>query len=208
MIDGTRHRFPRFKTNHFCVLTGAANPVEFRPAVFRSNPLRPNRWVIGGLANKNPAPLIEALSGLLSKVALRLFGYDRHNLAQACGDLIAAGRLELTGVLERKKLSRFYREVDCVVMAEESGRCANLAAESMASGTPLVRTPHPTAASCAAPSWCSQITTRVLRAIGPVPLIAPQPRDLLHHLVLSLRACFIRYFVVVSYALLIGADGP
>lgn len=128
------------------MLTGAVDPVEFRPAVFRSHPLTPNRWVIGGLANKNPAPLVEALSGLPSEVVLRLFGYDRYNLAQTCADLIAAGRLELTGVLEGKKLSRFYREVDCVVMTEEFGGWANLAAESMASGTPLVCTPHATAA--------------------------------------------------------------
>ena len=137
--------FTEFHAERFHVLPGAVDPVEFRPTNYRGPPLKSERWVVGGLANKNPAPLIEVLSKLPPNVVVRLYGRDKHGLARSVSNLIKAGRVELAGVLHGAELSQFYREVDCIVMTEESSGWANLAAESMASGVPLVCTPHGTA---------------------------------------------------------------
>jgi glycosyltransferase involved in cell wall biosynthesis len=101
--------------------------------------------VIGGLANKNPKPLIEALRLLPEEYTLRLFG-DFRGGEIPCEDLLATGKLELTGPIADADLPRFCRGVHCVVHTETTGGWANLAAEALASGTPLIATKYGTLA--------------------------------------------------------------
>jgi glycosyltransferase involved in cell wall biosynthesis/predicted O-methyltransferase YrrM len=138
--------FTAFGARQFHVLEGAVDSVRFRPASYRTHPLHAGRWIVGGQAAKNPAPLVEALERLPADVTLRLFGPDHAGLAAARPDLVAAGRLELAGTLDEDALAAFYRDVDCVAMTETHAGWANLAAEAMASGVPLVCTTHGTRA--------------------------------------------------------------
>ena len=64
----------------------------------------------------------------------------------ATSDLLSSGRLRLYGVLDDVGLQRFYDAVDCVAHTETFAGWANLAAEAMACGVPVVCTPHGTAA--------------------------------------------------------------
>ena len=138
--------FTEFQADRFHFLFGGVDTQLFRPTPYRSHPRTAGKWVVGGLANKNPEPLAEALATLPKTVSLRLFGASEYDLAAKYSGLVEAGRLELTGPLEGEALPRFYREVDCVAMTEANAGWANLVAEAMASGVPVVCTPHGTAA--------------------------------------------------------------
>ncbi|MCC2675403.1 MAG: hypothetical protein K0R58_2350 [Ramlibacter sp.] len=132
--------YTEFSGDRFHVLLGAVDSRRFRPAPYRAHPLTAGRWVVGGLANKNPESLVEALQLLPEDVTLRLFGHDTSGLAGRHADLMAAGRLQLAGPIGTDDLAEFYRRVDCVVSAETFAGWANLAAEAMASGVPVVCT--------------------------------------------------------------------
>lgn len=138
--------FTDFQADRFHVLLGAVDVSAFRPAAYRSHPLTPGRWVVGGLTIKNPEPLLAALADLPSDVVVRLYGHDPAHVAERYADLVAAGRLELVGPLHGADLCRFYHSVDCIAMTEPAAGWANLVAEAMASGVPVVCTPHGTAA--------------------------------------------------------------
>jgi SAM-dependent methyltransferase len=79
-------------------------------------------------------------------VKLRLYGPDKAGLATSHADLVASGRLELAGSKDEDELRAFYDGVDCVESSEAHAGWANLAAEAMASGVPVVCTRHGTAA--------------------------------------------------------------
>ncbi|XSG83930.1 MAG: class I SAM-dependent methyltransferase, partial [Methylohalobius sp. ZOD2] len=138
--------FTDFQADRFHFLLGAVDVGDFRPATYRSHPLYKTKWVIGGLVNKNPEPLIAALSDLPADVVVRLYGYDLLDIASKYRALIVDGRLELIGPLQGDELGRFYRSVDCIAMTETSAGWANLVAEAMASGVPVVCTPNGTTA--------------------------------------------------------------
>lgn len=138
--------FTDFQADRFHVLQGAVDTAAFRPAAYRSHPLKNGHWVIGGLTVKNPEPLLAALAELPADVVVRLFGPDPVDVAGRYADLVAAGRLELMGPLQGEDLCRFYHSVDCIAMTEPYAGWANLVAEAMASGVPVVCTPHGTAA--------------------------------------------------------------
>jgi hypothetical protein len=108
--------FTNFFADRFHILLGAVDVAKFRPVATRMT--RVDRWIVGGQAGKNPAPLIESLSLLGPEVSVRLFGPDRFGLAQQHPDLIESGRLELVGRLLGDDLCRFFHRVDCVVTTE------------------------------------------------------------------------------------------
>lgn len=145
-LDWPVGTFTDFQAKRFHVLPGGIDVETFRPPAYRSHPLRPGEWIVGAQASKNPGPLIEALDHLPPDVRLHLFGPDRLGLADRHAGRIAAGRVRLAGALDEAGLRAFYHGVDCVVMSERHAGWANLAAEAMACGTPVVCTPHGTAA--------------------------------------------------------------
>lgn len=138
--------FTDFRAKRFHCLPGAVDIEHFRPSTYRTHPLTSGEWIVGGQLAKNPEPLIEALGSLPRSVTLRLYGPDRLGIAARHTDLVAAGRIQLTGPLDEAGLRAFYHGVDCVVMSERHAGWANLAAEAMASGTPVICTPHGTRA--------------------------------------------------------------
>jgi glycosyltransferase involved in cell wall biosynthesis len=136
--------FTQLKADRFHFLLGGIDLYNFRPSTHRTHPVTPGSWVVGGLANKNPKLLIEALKKLPSNVKVRLFGKDKFKLLQEYQEYIEQGRLELIGVIEDNELQNFYKAVDCVVMTEEFAGWANIVVEAMASGVPAICTPHGT----------------------------------------------------------------
>src|SRR5208282_3544546 len=131
--------FTEFSADRFHVLVGAVDIAQFRPKPRRARSA--HRWIVGGLANKNPGPLIEALNHLGPEVSIRLYGIGEMGLAERHTDLVESGRLQLMGPLfGEENLARFYHGVDCVVATEIMAGWVNLAAEAMASGVPVICT--------------------------------------------------------------------
>lgn len=138
--------FTRFQADRFHFLIGAVDLQVFSPLTYRTHPLTPNRWVVGGLAQKNPDPLVESLAHLPEMVHIRMFGRDTYKLSLRYKDFIDQGRLDLVGILDEHELKDFYQSVDCVVMTEKNAGWANMVAEAMASGVPVICTPNGTSA--------------------------------------------------------------
>ena len=165
--DWAAGSFTDFDADRFHVLLGGVDASVFHPTPYRTHPLMPGRWVVGGSASKHPEPLVQALAVLPGDVVARLYGYDVHGLAAKHPDLLASGRLELTGPLRGDALSRFYRNVDCIAMTETHAGWSNLVAEAMASGVPVVCTPKGTAAIA-----CHEETALVVNSPTPDALAA------------------------------------
>jgi glycosyltransferase involved in cell wall biosynthesis len=137
--------FVDFAADAFHFLEGGVDLEALAPDPGRLGHRPGQPFSIGGLANKNPDPLIAAVRLCDPGVRLRLFG-QAHDLADRARDLIESGRLHLEGVLDETALPGFYAGVDCVVHTETFAGWANLAAEAMASGVPVICTPHGTGA--------------------------------------------------------------
>jgi glycosyltransferase involved in cell wall biosynthesis len=135
--------FTDFQAGQFRFLEGAVDTARFHPETTKSSD-KGQKFIVGGLASKNSAPLIEA-ARQLDDIELRLFGHAG-NLDEAHADLVQTEKLQLTGLLDDNALAAFYRKIDCVVHTEEFAGWANLAAETLAAGVPLICTPHGTKA--------------------------------------------------------------
>jgi len=133
------------QARQFHVLEGGVDVVAFAPQRRSKGAVRTTPFVVGGLASKNPAPLIEAMRELGEGVELRLFG-NAVDLNQAAEDLLRSGTLKLVGPLFEHQLPAFYSDLDCVIHTETTAGWANLAAEALASGIPLICTRHGTRA--------------------------------------------------------------
>lgn len=155
-----------FQARRFAVLEGGIDTRRFAPATCRTALGDRQQVVLGGLANKNPEPLIAALRHLPAHFSARLFG-DYAGDMPAVDDLIQAGRLQLVGRLDAAALPAFYAGVDIVVHTETFAGWANLAAEAMASGVPLICTPHGTTAFA-----CHRDTALVLEAASAQHIVA------------------------------------
>jgi glycosyltransferase involved in cell wall biosynthesis len=147
LISNNRHwskeELARFSAERIYFLEGAVDLESFAMCPRRAFP-KDGPLTIGGLANKNPLPLLHAIRELRS-VKLKLFG-PPGALASLGRGLIEQGRLELVGVLDEQGLTSFYAGVDLIVHTESFAGWANLAAEAMAAGVPLICTPHGTLA--------------------------------------------------------------
>ncbi len=137
--------FTSFSANEFHFCEGAVDVHALTPSGHEALPRPGGRFVVGGLAHKNPLPLIDAVRQMPSEVELRLFG-PPGDLPVAAADLVAADRLRLLGPLDESQLPGFYRDLDCVVHTRTFAGWSNLAAEAMASGVPVICTPHGTLA--------------------------------------------------------------
>ena len=131
-----------FAAQRHVTLIGAVDCDRFRPSHdTRSSGV----CTIGGLANKNVGPLLQALDLLPAEFRLVLFGKLPQRIAERSEDpRKESGRLHYTGPLFGDALNDYYRSCDMVVMTEKGAGWANLAAEALACGRPLVTTPHGT----------------------------------------------------------------
>jgi glycosyltransferase involved in cell wall biosynthesis len=149
VIFNNRHwrpgQFIDFAAEAFHFLEGGVDLESLAPDPGRLTRQPGQRFTLGGLANKNPAPLLEAVRLCGPQVHLRLFGQP-DGLAERARDLMASGRLHLEGLLDESQLPGFYAAVDGIAHTETFAGWANLAAEAMASGVPVICTPHGTGA--------------------------------------------------------------
>lgn len=137
--------FTAFQANAFYFCEGGVDLQTFAPAPHRSPAPAGSRFLIGGLAHKNPMPLIEAVRDIGFEAELRFYG-PADDLPSVAADLVDSGRLRLLGPLSEPELPGFYQDLDCVVHTRTHAGWANLAAEAMACGIPVVCTPHGTLA--------------------------------------------------------------
>jgi glycosyltransferase involved in cell wall biosynthesis len=105
--------------------------------------------VIGGLANKNFAAVLEALPFLPERVRARAIGAASEEL-RALAQARAPGRVIFDGVVPEAALPDFLRAVDVVAHVETAAGWANIVAEALASGAPVVSLDAPTPAAIAA----------------------------------------------------------
>lgn len=143
--DWSPGRFTDFQARRFAILEGAVDTRHFAPAPAGSHPPAGQPLVIGGLAAKNPGMLVEALRQLPQHIELKLFGHWGDSTPPPA-DLLESGRLQLCGELEEHELRAFYQSVDLVVHTEQFAGWANLVAEAMACGVPVICTRHGTRA--------------------------------------------------------------
>jgi glycosyltransferase involved in cell wall biosynthesis len=136
--------YTEFQAEQFRTVLGAVDIDRFCPTEKRSRE-RPGSTVLGGLANKNAEVLVDALALLPDNVSLKLLG-NADALLDARPDVRHMPRVERVGVLFEDDLPRFYRDIDIAVHTEMRGGWSNFAAEAMASGVPLICTPHGTTA--------------------------------------------------------------
>lgn len=145
VIFNNRHWTPgsytEFQASRFHLLEGAVDAEHFQPQI---QPSPNNRFTVGGLAKKNAAPLCEAIVNL-PDTELHLFGSSPEQTPSVQA-LLDQGRLTVHGVIQEVDLPKFYHQLDCVVHTENFAGWANLGAEALASGIPLICTPHGTLA--------------------------------------------------------------
>jgi glycosyltransferase involved in cell wall biosynthesis len=138
--------YTTLQARRFHVLEGGVDVGVFAPQRRAKGTMRTAPFVVGGLVSKNPAPLIEAMRRLGEGVELRLFGNPVNWNQTADEDLLRSGVLKLVGPFSEQELPAFYSDLDCVVHTETFAGWANLAAEALASGIPLICTRHGTRA--------------------------------------------------------------
>lgn len=134
-----------FSANHFQTLLGGVDYDRLGGYQRKTNSLK-TPWVIGGLANKNPLPLLESIHLLPVNIVVRLYGSDIYQIKEKYATLVESGRIKLCGRLTEEQLGTYYANVDCVVMTEQFAGWSNLVAESMAAGVPVICTRHGTQA--------------------------------------------------------------
>lgn len=127
--------YREFQACQFHHLIGAVDTGRFHPDEGSSR--RSGSFVVGAQIAKNPGPLIETLTLLPEDCRLRFFGFDRRDALPAAS---AEARIEYAGPLFNDELAEYYRGLDAVVSTEERAGWANVVAEAMASGVPVVTT--------------------------------------------------------------------
>jgi glycosyltransferase involved in cell wall biosynthesis len=131
--------FTDFQGRKFAFLEGAVDCAIFFPIPGRRFPHERETRTIGGLSNKNPEPLLRAIESLPEYYRLRLYGKPPC-LTKPFDTLLGSGRVEFLGPITEERLPYFYANVDCVVHTEKTAGWANLGAEALASGIPLICT--------------------------------------------------------------------
>jgi len=137
--------FTSFSANSFWHLEGAVSLGGLETSRSRPRPSFDRQLIVGGLANKNATPLLEAVKRYPKSIKLRLYG-ELHQFEPDYRQLVDQGLVELLGRIPIDKLGSFYDEIDCVVHTEEFAGWSNLGAEALANNVPLICTEHGTSA--------------------------------------------------------------
>jgi predicted O-methyltransferase YrrM len=133
--------YTQFQGDRFAIVEGAVDAAHFAPPLrrrARSAGQAEAEFVVG-LQSKYIAAL-EALSPHLPpSVVFRVMGQvPTKALPAALDDLRRAGRLCFLGALDEQYLPAFYHGCDCILHLEVWAGWANLVAEAMACGVPVV----------------------------------------------------------------------
>lgn len=163
--------YREFRADAFHYLIGAVDTDAMNPLATARR--RDGRFVIGAQLTKNPRPLVEALGLLSREFIVHFFWYDRAKISSEIAPLAESGRVALCGYLFDRDLANFFHGLDAVVSTEVNAGWANVVAEGMASGVPVVTTPA---------------GTLDIALNGETALVIPEPRaELLAETLMRLR---------------------
>lgn len=142
----TTEQMAQLKAPKRVVLEGAVDTSFFVPPVKDRRPVKDARFVIGSQVKAASIdPFLEMMLRMPKQVELRLFNMKK-KLPDQYAHLIGEGRVKLLGKLDETALRDFYHGCDCVVHYEKFAGWANIAAEAMACGVPVICTRPGTAA--------------------------------------------------------------
>ena len=132
--EGSYREFSACQFHH---LLGGVDTIRFFP---HKRPRKKNndQFVIGAQAAKNPEIALEALSLLPKNYEMKFFGFDRSGLVGQAAK--QSKRVSFSGPLFGAKLTEFYSQIDTMLSLEENAGWANVVAEAMASGVPVITT--------------------------------------------------------------------
>jgi SAM-dependent methyltransferase len=134
-FQAQRFPCPRRSRGHRCVFSGAIFAGYFWTAA-----------ICDRRHSEQESPTTDrSCSRGWNRGGVRLFGHPG-DLSLLTADLVNSGVLKLVGLLSENELSAFYGDLDCVVHTETFAGWANLAAEALVSGVPLICTQHGTRA--------------------------------------------------------------
>lgn len=144
--DWTPGSYSRFKGDRFAVVEGAVDAATFAPAVGPGREAD-GRFVVG-LQSKYLAALAPIVPLLPETTHFRIMRSKPpiEDLSPSLQGLAHANRLEFRGLVGEADLPDFYHACDCILHLESSAGWANLVAEAMASGVPVVCSAAGTAA--------------------------------------------------------------
>ncbi|MCA9214330.1 MAG: sulfotransferase domain-containing protein [Planctomycetales bacterium] len=131
--------YTQLQANQFKHLVGAVDVKRFADVPLQRLPKSSDPVWVGGQSQKNPELLVSTLAQLPDNVCMKLFG-PTQPIEELGREFIQANRLQLVGMLQEDDLPSFYDSVDIVLSVESSAGWANVAAEALASGRPLVCT--------------------------------------------------------------------
>ncbi|MFC1759104.1 class I SAM-dependent methyltransferase [Planctomycetota bacterium] len=131
--------YTQFQANQFQHLAGAVDVDLFSNVSLRDLPQTGKKIWIGAQSQKHPELLVSIVENLPAIFCMRIFGPEEP-MEQVGDSLIESGRLELSGTIHGEALRDFYDSVDIVLSVESQAGWANVGAEALASGTPLICT--------------------------------------------------------------------
>lgn len=135
--DWTPGTFSQFQGDRFAVVEGAVDSARFAPAIGSAR-IECDSFVVG-LQSKYLAALETIVSLLPETVRFRVIRMEEPgNLPYNLAHLAKAKRLEFLGNVDEADLPDFYYSCDCILHLEEWAGWANLVAEAMACGIPVV----------------------------------------------------------------------
>jgi hypothetical protein len=149
--------YSHFKGDRFSVLEGAVDCAQFAPAIAKGG-AREGAFVVG-LQSKYVTELAGIAPLLPPTVRFRVMRADLPvKMPQGLADLVQANRLEFVGLVAEADLLAFYHSCDCILHLETFAGWANIVAEAMACGIPVV---------------CSAAGTAAIAEHGVTALVVP-----------------------------------
>jgi predicted O-methyltransferase YrrM len=137
--------YTNFQGDRFAIIEGGVDAAHFAPAI--GQPARSTAEFVVGLQSKYLAALETLLLHLPPSIIFRVIGETpTDGLSPALVDLHRGGRLGFLGAIDPQDLPALYHGCDCILHLENSAGWANLVAEAMACGVPVVCSPAGTAA--------------------------------------------------------------
>jgi hypothetical protein len=137
--------YSNFQGDRFSVVEGAVDCALFAPAITERG-AREGAFVVG-LQSKYVAELAGIAPLLPPTVRFRVMRADLPvKLPQGLAELVQADRLEFVGLVAEADLPAFYHSCDCILHLESFAGWANIVAEAMACGVPVVCSAAGTAA--------------------------------------------------------------
>lgn len=136
--DWVSGSYAGFQGERFDVIEGAVDAAHFAPDVNRQTKMSGQAFVVG-LQSKYVAALESVWPYLNTSIVFRVMRDEPTKaLSPFLADMYRQGRLQFVGAVSEDALPAFYHGCDCILHLELFAGWANLVAEAMACGVPVV----------------------------------------------------------------------